>query len=157
MKKKLALLLAVALVFTCMLGLSATAETPSDEIAMVTVPMRATVSILYAVEAAGYNDPANVSVVIIAKGGETVEDTAENLGVYNIDGKDYILFEYSNLSAADMRTTVTAKVAGGTKTVEYSVEKFATDYEAANPDKTAEITLLNKMLAYGDAVAAMNN
>ena len=160
MKKNLAFLLAVVLAFSCLLGLSATAAEPSNEIAMVTVPMRATVSILYAVEAAGYADSAAVSVVITAKDGNVLDEAeaAKNLGVYQIDGVDYILFEYSNLEAADMEVEVTAKVEGGNSTVTYSVAKFAEEYVAqyaGNADYAEEVKLVNSMIAYGEAVAAM--
>ena len=116
MKKNLALLLAVALAFTCMLGFGVTAEESADDI-LVTVPMKATVSILYAVKAVGNDD---ATVVITAKDGVALDapEAAEKLGTYQIGGVDYILFEYSNLAASEMDVVVTAKI--GDKTVKYS-------------------------------------
>ena len=156
MKKNLALLLAVALAFTCMLGFGATAEESASDV-LVTVPMRATVSILYAVKAA---DSEGVSVLITRKDNVELDapEAATRLdGTYEIGGVEYILFEYSNLAASEMRTSVTATI--GEKTVTYSVAQFVADYTAQyaeNAEYAKQVTLVEKMLAYGDAVAAMN-
>ena len=154
MKKNLALLLAVALAFTCMLGFGVTAEESAADI-LVTVPMKATVSILYAVKATG-NDGANV--VITTKGEETgLSDAATRLdGTYEIGGVEYILFEYSNLAASEMGVQVTAEING--KSVTYSVAEFLTAYAAQyaeNPEYVKQVKLVESMLAYGEAVAAM--
>ena len=155
MKKNLALLLAVALAFTCMLGFGVTAEESADDI-LVTVPMKATVSILYAVKAAGNDD---ATVVITAKDDVALDapEAAEKLGAYQIGGVDYILFEYSNLAASDMDVVVTAQI--GEKTVKYSVAQFGAAYIAQygeNPEYAKQVKLVESMLAYGAAVAAMN-
>ena len=155
MKKNLALLLAVALAFTCMLGFGVTAEESADDI-LVTVPMKATVSILYAVKAAD-NDSA--TVVITAKGEETgLSDAATRLdGTYKIGDVEYILFEYSNLAASEMDVVVTAQI--GEKTVKYSVAQFGAAYIAQygeNLEYAKQVKLVKSMLAYGAAVAAMN-
>ena len=154
MKKNLALLLAVALAFTCMLGFGVTAEESADDI-LVTVPMKATVSILYAVKAAGNDD---AKVVITAKDDVELDapEAAEKLGTYQIGGVDYILFEYSNLAASEMGVVVTAEI--GEKTVKYSVAQFGDAYIAQygeNPEYAKQVKLVESMLAYGEAVAAM--
>ena len=156
MKKNLALLLAVALAFTCMLGFGATAEESASDV-LVTVPMRATVSILYAVKAEGNE---NATVLITAKNkvalGEAEAATKLD-GTYEIGGVEYILFEYSNLAASEMRTSVTANIGG--KVVTYSVADFVEDYMAqytGNTEYAKQVTLVEKMLAYGDAVAKLN-
>ena len=155
MKKNLALLLAVALAFTCMLGFGATAEESASDV-LVTVPMRATVSILYAVKAAGNED---ASVLITAKNGVALgapEAATKIDDDYDIGGVKYILFEYSNLTASEMRTSVTATIDG--KVVTYSVADFVADYTAqyTGTEYAKQVTLVEKMLAYGDAVAEMN-
>ena len=154
MKKNLALLLAVALAFTCMLGFGVTAEESADDI-LVTVPMKATVSILYAVKAAGNDD---ATVLITAKDDVALgePEAAEKLGTYQIGGVDYILFEYSNLAASEMGVVVTAQI--GEKTVKYSVEQFGEAYIAqydGNPEYVKQVKLVESMLAYGEAVAEM--
>ena len=154
MKKNLALLLAVALAFTCMLGFGATAEESASDV-LVTVPMRATVSILYAVKAA---DNEDATVLITAKNGVALgaPEAATKIDDYEIGGVKYILFEYSNLAASEMRTSVTATIGG--KVVTYSVADFVADYTAqyTGTEYAKQVTLVEKMLAYGDAVAEMN-
>ena len=153
--KKIALLLVLVLCLSSLTGVAAVAEgeapaeAPSLDIALYTVPMKATVSILYAVEAAGYESVDGLKVVVTK--GESSEEVLP-AGVMTIDGVEYIIFEYEGLSAAEMRTTVSAHVEFGGESgasVEYSVAKFAENY------KGAHIDLVAAMLAYGDAVAAM--
>jgi len=160
MKKRIALLLVLALCISSLVGLTAIAEgeaTPSLEIAYCTVPMQASVCILYAVAADEYDDASKLKVLVWENDeADAVELSAS--GVLEIGGKDYVVFAYTGLSAAEMRTVVYAKVsydgALGTKVASYSVAAFveaycATDASQANKD------MVSAMLAYGDAVANM--
>ena len=153
--KKIALVLLLAICLSCF-GVTAFAEertAPSLEITYYTVPMRATVSILYAVDVAGYENPE--SIKIIANKGSGDEEIT-NSGYTTINGKTCLVFEYSNLSAAEMDTKVKAKVKYGDQVgstvVEYSVKEFATNYETSGGQY---VSLVKAMIAYGDAVKAM--
>lgn len=150
MKKNLALLLAVVLVFTSMLGLSVSATEADAPVIYTTVPMRATVSILYAVKA-----DREVELVATKADGEpeTLTSFKNENGVY--------YFEYSNLSAAEMETKVTVYVAGHQDSaVSYSVADFLNAYIAKHTvDDVVDTngTLAQKMLDYGTAVYNYKN
>ena len=155
MKKRFLFLLVAVVALCSLVGISAVAadSEPSVEIAYYTVPMRATVSILYAVDVAGYENPE--SIKIIANKGSGDEEIT-NSGYATINGKTCLVFEYSNLSAAEMDTKVKAKVKYGDQVgstvVEYSVKEFATNYETSGGQY---VSLVKAMIAYGDAVKAM--
>ena len=160
MKKKLALLLALVLCLSSLSGIAVVAEgeaaaTPSVEIALYTVPMRATVSILYAVKAEGYASLDGLK--LIADKGNGEEEVAP-AGVMTLGGVRYIVFDYSNLSASEMDKKVTACIDyNGTRgnTVTYSVKDFADNYLAGEHEAKYE-ALVEAMIAYGDAVKAMS-
>ena len=163
-KKFLSTLLVLSLVLgACMLPVAVFAEEestatpdavidPSLDIALYTVPMKATVSILYAIKASSVTSTSDLKLVVV-KGDKTSE--VDPAGVMTISGEKYIIFEYTGLSAAEMRTTVSAYIrcgeARGTA-VEYSVAAFAEAY-AAKGGKYVE--LVSAMLAYGDSVAKL--
>ena len=156
--KKIAFLLVLALCLSMPVGTVAMAEgetaTPSLEIALYTVPMRATVSILYAVEAAGYESFDGLKLLCDKGKGE---EEVLPAGTLNIDGVDYIIFEYSNLAASEMDLDVTAKVSYGGATgapVSYSVADFAQSYLAGNGSADCK-ALVTAMIEYGAAVKAM--
>ena len=153
--KRIAFFLALVLCLSSLTGILVMAEgeqasaTPSLDIAYCTVPMKATVSILYAIPAAGYESTAGLKLVVTK--GESSEDVLP-AGVMSIKGVEHIIFEYEGLSAAEMKVSVSAHVEFGGEsgeTVEYSVQKFAESYSGAHGD------LIDAMLAYGDAVAAL--
>ena len=144
MKKNLAFLLAVVLAFTCVLGLGAAAAEAKAPVIYTTVPMRATVSILYAVKAAELDGAA---LYVQKNGGEAVALTNPK------EEGEYLIFEYSNLSAAEMETKVKVYVEGyeaDAKT--YSVADFLNKYIAEN-ENSANGKLAKAMLDYGAAVA----
>ena len=152
--KKIALLLALVLCFSCFTGLAVSAEPtdPSQEIELVTVPMRATVSILYAISADGYSSFDGLKLVVTKNGTATEVAPA---GTTEIGGKNYIVFSYDGLSAAEMELVVSAYVDynGATgEPVEYSVATFAESYKASGGQY---VYLVEAMLKYGKAVKAM--
>ncbi len=148
------------LCLSALTGVSVVAEdeqavTPSVDIAVYTVPMRATVSILYAVEAEGYTSFDGLK--LIADKGNGEEEVAP-AGIMTLGGVRYVVFDYSNLSASEMDKKVTACVEyNGTRgnTVTYSVKDFADSYLAGEHEPKYE-ALVEAMIAYGDAVKAMS-
>ena len=158
MKKKNSLItLAAATALLCVgAGFAVNAEeaAPSQEIQFVTVPMRATVSILYAISAEGYDSLDGLKLVVNKNG--TISEVAP-AGTATVNGMYCIIFQYDGLSAAEMDLTVSAYVdyngqAG--EAVEYSVSAFAEDY-AAQGGKY--VSLVEAMLRYGAAVKAMQD
>ena len=154
--KRIALLLALVLCFSCFAGFAVSAEgaAPSQDIEFVTVPMRATVSILYAISADGYNGLDGLKLVVDKNG---VTSEVLPAGYANVNGKYCIIFQYDGLNAAEMELVVSAHVeyngqAG--EAVSYSVKTFAEAY-AAQGGKYVD--LVNAMLKYGAAVKAMQD
>ena len=152
--KKIALLLALVLCFSCLAGVAVSAEpaSPSQKIELVTVPMRATVSILYAISADGYNGLDGLKLVVTKNGADAEVAPA---GITTIGGKQYIVFRYDGLSAAEMELEVSAYVdyngAVGAP-VTYSVKTFADKYKTSGGQY---VDLVDAMLKYGAAVKAM--
>lgn len=156
--KKFIFLLALVLCLSSLSGIAVIAEddvaSPSVEIAIYTVPMKATVSILYAIEADGYMSFDELKLVADKGSGE--EFIAPS-GVLTKDGVRYIVFEYSNLSASEMDKRVTACVeynGNRGKAVSYSVADFAASYASGNGSEKNK-AMVAAMIAYGDAVKAM--
>ena len=157
--KRIALLLALVLCFSCFacfasFVVSAESAAPSQEIEFVTVPMRATVSILYAISAEGYESLDGLKLVV-NKNGAT--DEVAPAGTATVNGKFCIIFQYDGLSAAEMELVVSAHVeyngqAG--EAVDYSVKTFADAYSAAGGKY---VSLVEAMLKYGAAVKAMQD
>ena len=164
-KKLLSTLLILTLVLgACMLPVAVFAEEgeptadtdaatdPSLNIELYTVPMRATVSILYAIKSSSVTDTDDLKLVVL-KGNSTSE--VDPAGVMTISGEKYIIFEYTGLSASEMRTTVSAYIRHGEargEAVEYSVATFAAAYTAKGGQY---VDLVSAMLAYGDSVAKL--
>ena len=168
MKKNLALLLVVATVFTCLLGFSATAAEETNthwKIASITVPMRSTVSFLIAVEvsdkfAANQLDENGKAIVHYLK--EQADGTFKAIGyvpyvgTLEKDGTRYWIYEFQ-IDAADIETEFRARVAAQYQYVyTFSAKGFLNKYIDANKgtDNDAYATLAEKMLAYGEKVAA---
>ena len=154
--KKIALLLALVLCFSCFAGFGVAAEeaAPSQEIQFVTVPMRATVSILYAISAEGYDSLDGLKLVVDKNG--TISEVAP-AGTATVNGMYCIIFQYDGLSAAEMDLAVSAYVDYNGQcgeAVEYSVSAFAEDY-AEQGGKY--VSLVEAMLRYGAAVKAMED
>ena len=154
--KRIALLLALVLCFSCFAGFAVSAEgaAPSQEIEFVTVPMRATVSILYAISAEGYESLDGLKLVVDKNG--ATEEVAP-AGTATVNGKYCIIFQYDGLSAAEMDLVVSAHVeyngqAG--EAVDYSVKTFADAYAQAGGKY---VSLVEAMLRYGAAVKAMQD
>ena len=157
--KRIALLLALVLCFSCFAGfagfaVNAEEAAPSQEIQFVTVPMRATVSILYAISAEGYDSLDGLKLVVDKNG--TISEVAP-AGTATVNGMYCIIFQYDGLSAAEMDLAVSASVdyngqAG--ESVDYSVKTFAYAYSAAGGKY---VSLVEAMLKYGAAVKAMQD
>lgn len=177
MKKKLALLLAVVLVLSSLVGLSvvsvgaeAESTTPSLEITHFNVTTTANVALLFAVPADGYTTDSNVSLLVwesgkagSAYGKADAQANGEILtpaGVQTIDGEKYLIFSYSGLSASQMTEVVYARVlytdASGFRhygtLYDYSIAEYASSY--LNKDGVKYKALVEAMLAYGDDVEA---
>ena len=153
MKKRIALFLVLVLCVSA-LSVLATAEestAPSLDIAYYTGPMRATVSILYAVEYAG-----DVYLMVDGARLDAIGTLTKDLGTGE---KTYLIFEY-NLNANQMAKEVSAYATNGTdagKTVTYSVNEFLDAYAAkyeGEESKANHVQLVKDMKAYGEAVAA---
>lgn len=157
--KKIALLLALVLCFSCFagfagFGVAAEEAEPSQKIEFVTVPMRATVSILYAISAEGYDSLDGLKLVVDKNG---VTEEVLPAGTATVNGIYCIIFQYDGLSAAEMELTVSAYVDYNGQcgeAVEYSVSAFAEDY-AEQGGKY--VSLVEAMLRYGAAVKAMED
>ena len=166
--KRIALLLALVLCFSCFTGLMVSAEdeaaTRSLDIVSYTVPVEAgTISIYFAVAVEGWTEDGAYLHLEVKKGdGDFIfygnYDVAR--GHKTINGKRCLILEYSGLSAAEMdvevsarfRTTVAGEVIYG-ETFTTSVRQFANDYKANGGKYTA---LVDAMLVYGDAVKALS-
>ena len=176
MKKNLAFLLAIVLVLTSMVGLTAVADgneavVPSQEVEYFNVSLKVGASLLFAVPADGYTvNPDgtvdNLQLLVFEEstvaGVFNVADAIKNgavleaSGLYNIGGKDYIIFSYDDLAANQMtesvyvRTLVTNEKGYRTygSIYTYSVAAFASRY------KGTQSNLVSSLLAYGDAALA---
>lgn len=159
MKKKIALLLALALCLSMLAGMTVAAEgETAPKIAYYTVPMRATVCILYAVSADSYDGVA----VKVTKSGSSVAEDAVCKGLSEINGKEYLIFEYE-LAASEMSTKVEAYATNGTQNSEpvtYSVNEFLDNYVESYRSVEAKakfVKLAQAMKAYGEAISAWKN
>ena len=161
LKKFTSLLLILTLLTgTCVLPVVSVAEsaesTATDhnlDIALYTVPMKASVVILYAIKSSSVSGVDGLKLVV-TKGEESTDVLPAGRMIY--EGEEYIVFEYKGLAASEMRTSVSAYVCYGDahgSAVEYSVADFAEAY-IAKGGKYVE--LVNAMLEYGDAVAQLN-
>ena len=166
--KRISLLLAFVLCFSCFTGLMISAEdeaaTRSLDIVSYTVPVEAgTISIYFAVPVEGWVEEGKYLHLEVKKGdGDFIfygnYDVAR--GYKYIGGQKCIIFEYSGLTAAEMdvevtariRTTVDGETAFGAE-LTTSVRQFASDYKAQGGKYTA---LVDAMLVYGDAVKALS-
>ena len=166
--KRIALLLALVLCFSCFTGLMVSAEdeaaTRSLDIVSYTVPVEAgTISIYFAVPVAGWAEEGKYLHLEVKKGdGDFIfygnYDVAR--GYKYIGGQKCIIFEYSGLTAAEMDVEVTARIrtavdgetAFGAE-LTTSVRQFASDYKTQGGKYTA---LVDAMLVYGDAVKALS-
>ena len=165
--KRIAFLLALVLCFSCFTGLMISAEgeeaTRSLDIVSYTVPVEAgTISIYFAVAVEGWNAEGEYLHLEVKKGdGDFVfygnYDVAR--GFKYIGGQKCLIFEYSGLTAAEMDVEVTARIRtaidgetiyGAELTT--SVRGFADAYKTQGGKYT---TLVDAMLAYGDAVKAL--
>ena len=160
--KKIAMLLVFSLLLGALFGFTVSAEEiaePSVEIAFYTVPMRATVSIFYAVKADGYTSDSEVVLCAQKENSSEVYEVPPS-GVTTIGGERYLVFEFSELSAAEMDVSVTAYVRHGDRTSEspktYSVMDFADAYANGNGSEKNK-ALVAAMIAYGDAVKALTS
>ena len=160
MKKNLAILLVVATLFTCLLGFSASAA-DYYTVSMVTVPMRATVSVLFAVEVktGDVNNKVEGEAhpgISIYKNGAIRDSNYEYKGILEMDGKQYWVYEYSNIAASEMEVDIRAKVPGTLD--DLSIHVTVADYLRAYAGKMENDEnyrdLANKMLAYGEKAAA---
>ena len=164
--KRIAFLLALVLCFSCFTGLMVSAEdevaTRSLDIVAYTVPVEAgTISIYFAVAVEGWVDDGAYLHLEVKKGdGEFVSysNSKSARGHKYIGGQKCIIFEYSDLTAAEMDVEVTARIRAavdGEATygaeLTTSVRQFADSYKAQGGKYTA---LVDAMLAYGDAVKA---
>ena len=159
-RKITSLLLVFALAFSvCMLPVTSVAEStaptvidPDLDIDLYTVPMRASVVILYAIRSSSV--PSTDGLRLVVTKGESSCDVLP-AGRTVIDGEEYVVFEYKGLSAAEMRTEVSAYICCGEargNSVEYSVADFAEAYAASGG---RYVDLVSSMLEYGDAVAEL--
>ena len=177
MRKYLALLLIMALSLTALLGLApmASAEeeavTPSQDIAYFNVSLKMGATILYAVPADGYTVNPDGTVdglqLLVFDGTKPAlfsytqaTSVVEASGKTTINGKTYIVFSYSELSASQMTDTIYARVvytkADGFRSYgevyDYSIAEFANWY--LNRETSQHVELVETMLVYGDAAAA---
>ena len=162
MKRRLVLLLALAFIFASLAGLTALADDaePSVEISYYTVPMTATVEILYAIPADGYDVNPDGTVdglsLLVWKGAEGTADTAVKLssqGIMNIKGKNHLVFVYDGLDADEMDVKVYARVSFGDRlgsTKVYSVKDFAASYNGEHK------SLVAALIKYGNAIKTLS-
>jgi len=168
MKKRIALLLALALCLSSLAGLTAVAEGETEttpEVEYCTVPMTAEVCIYFAVKSDDQDAADGIKTAIqlsVWKGADVAE---ENASVYTLKPSSYtkmgdeiyLVYCFDKLSAAEMDTVVNAKVVGGETIVSYSVAQWANDYITANEgndEYASYVTLVNKMLNYGKMAKA---
>ena len=163
MKKHLAFTIVIAMLLSMLVGLTAFANDaePSVEIEYYTVPMTATVEMLYAVPAEGYdiNDDGTVDglYLLVWKGAEGSVESAEKIqscGFMRIDGVKHLIFRYDGLGAHEMGVKAYARISyngrlGSTKS--YSVKDFAASYDGKYED------LVASFIKYGNAVETLVN
>ena len=180
--KRIAFLLALVLCFSCFVGVIASAEDeidvpeieapeteepeviePCRDVVAYTVPIEAgRVSILFAIAVKGLPDDGAYLHLQVKKGdGEFKYYSNKNIsrGHKYINGEKCIIFEYSDLTAAEMDVEITVRGITGAGTenealgAEFttSVAQFAEDYKTNGGQYTA---LVDAMLAYGEAVKA---
>ena len=178
MKKNLALLLVVVLALTAVLGVApiASAEeeaaTKSQDIAYFNVSLKMGATILFAVPADGYTVNSDGTVdgleLLIFEGSRPslftytqATSILEASGKTTINGKTYVVFSFSELSASQMTDTICARAVytdskgfrSYGEVYDYSVVEFANWYlNRTDPVQHAE--LVETMLVYGDAAAA---
>ena len=104
--------------------------------------------------AAGQTNPSGIKCIITDSDGKVLAELATT----NIGGVMYSA-KYDNVGAREMRKVITATFynAEGTaisKTVNWSVESYVAQVRANSTSTETEITMVNAMLTYGDAVAA---
>ena len=163
MKKRFLFLLVAVVALCSLVGISAVAadSEPSVEIAYYTVPMRASVEILYAVPADNYSVNSDGTVdglsLLVWKGSEGSVDNAcsvKSSGVADINGKPHIVFVYDQLGAHQMGLKVCARVSYNGRlgsAVNYSVKDFAASYDGAYK------SLVAALIKYGNAIEALVN
>ena len=161
MLKKFTSLLLILTLLTgiCLLPVVSVAESAEStaidhnlDIALYTVPMKASVVILYAIKSSSVPG-VNGLKLVVTKGEEPTDVLPTGRTIIN--GEEYIIFEYKGLSASEMRSRVSAYVCYGDargSAVEYSVADFAEAYIAKGGKY---VDLVNAMLEYGDAVAKL--
>ena len=175
MKKNLALLLAVVLAITSMLGITAVADgaeatAPSQEVEYFNVSLRVGVTLLFAVPADGYTvngdgtvdnlkllafEESKVAGVFNVADALASGEVIEASGKYTIGNKEYVIFAYTGLAANQMTETVYVRTLRTTKEgyrsygdiYSYSVAEFVSRYNG----NAATKNLISSMLAYGDA------
>lgn len=179
MKKKLALLLVVALSLTAVLGLApmASAEeavvepaTVAPEIEYFNISLRVGATLLFAVPADGFTVKGDGTVdnlkLLLTKDSDSkgIGGVADGLfldasGKTEIGEKTYIVFAYSGLAANEMADIVYARsvlVTEGGRYIYgeakgYSVTEFVDKYEGTDEGTNS---LIASLLAYGDAAIA---
>ena len=172
MKKNLAFLLAVVLAFTSMLGLSAAAteaeetDGPAAVVNMITVSMRASLSIYFAVEREpgyegdGVDEQGRPEVRIMRYAGENDWRhiaTATYVGtLYGEEegAPDYWIYEYVSINPADYNRQLGVGVRGHESNPHpFTVEQVLNKYIGTTQNESYK-NLAEKFLIYGKAVAA---
>lgn len=178
MKKKLALLLVVALSLTAVLGLAPMASAEEEVVAPTTAPeieyfnisLRVGATLLFAVPADGFTVNGDGTVdnlkLLLTKDSDSkgIGGVADGLlleasGKAEIGEKTYVVFAYSGLAANEMADIVYARTVlidadGFYKYGEakgYSVTEFVNKYEGTDEGTNS---LIDSLLAYGDAAIA---
>lgn len=178
MKKKLALLLVVALSLTAVLGLAPMASAEEEIIAPTTAPeieyfnisLRVGATLLFAVPVDGFTTNPDGTVdnlkLLLTKdsdskgiGGVADGLIVESAGKTEIGEKTYIVFAYSGLAANEMADVVYARtilVSEGGRYIYgeakgYSVTEFVDKYQGTDAGVNS---LIDSLLAYGDAAIA---
>lgn len=175
MKKHLVIIVAIAMLLMMLIGLTAFANDaepaadieptaniePSVEIEYYTVPMTATVEILYAVPMEGYEVNPDGSVdglyLLVWKGAEGSVESAEKIqscGFMTINGRQHLIFRYEGLGAHEMGVRAYARISyngrlGTTKS--YSVKDFAASYDGEYK------SLVAALIKYGNAIELLAN
>ena len=165
MKKKLLILAVAILCLSCffVISMSATGEsTPTLEVTYTNLSFKDTVYIKYAVAAENVT-PDDVRMYVFTEPQSNYKDTSKAtvlLPQYldEIEGEEYIIFDYTNLSAKQMTDVVYAyaavEVDGETyysSLKKYSILRYAFDMRT-NPEATEDLnTMLSDMLTYGSS------
>ncbi len=165
MKKKLLILAVAILCLSCffVISMSATEEsTPTLEVTYTNLSFKDTVYIKYAVAAENVT-PEDVRMYVFTEPQSDYKDTSKAtvlLPQYldEIEGEEYIIFDYTNLSAKQMTDVVYAyaavEVDGTTyysNLKKYSILRYAFDMRT-NPEATDDLnTMLADMLTYGSS------